>query len=243
MIEDCRIGAASMEKLFDRGKKNYPTFNSTDCRDKAGVAYTFYADVKRIVGQKMINESLQADCVLNNKQTKRNACFLKDGEGLNATEIKDSLHITLAQAQFFLTNCPPRTRLTKKEIRQVCNLRNTGMLDEKIAKALGIPHLLQQVKNVTGCPTVPPLTVNETKLVCYYRNVKKYPDDIISFKLNRPVFLIKAVVCPTTQAPPTTTPAYVGTVCNLRKYGMKDPAIAKALTLDISIVKAVTCPP
>ena len=250
-MDECRRGSDSMLNLFNKGKTNYPKFNSEDCRNRAGVAYTFFADVNKIVGKTMIENGLQADCILNNKQTKLQACFLKDGEGSDAAEISKRLHITEVQAKHFIKDCPPRTRLTTKEKKQVCSLRNKGLSDEAIAKdVLNVTHLLPQVKNVTGCPPPPPLTKAENDTVCDYRKTYRLPDDKIASLMKKPLYQIQAVICPTvptTTAAPTTIPPLTdkekAQVCEMRKkYGMPDNVIAGIINKPKAMVEAVTCP-
>ena len=242
---ECGKGAGSMREVFDSGLSNFPKFNSKECLDKFGVPYSSFADINRIVNETMRNRSLQTDCILNSKRLKESACFQKDGMGRTAAAIAANEKITVAQAEFLITDCPPRTRLTPKEVNQTCALRRQGLTDEYIAREVfHLPHLVDKVKNVTGCPTlppttIPPLTQSEKDTICSYRG--KLTNAEIANLMKKPLYQVEAVVCPTTAQPASLTAAEQAQVCTLRPF-MSNQAIADFIKKPVSLVSAVKCP-
>lgn len=238
MIFNCKLGAGSMKQLFQRARRNFPTFNSSDCTDKAGVGYTFFADVRKIVIKRMIRRGFRPDCIRNNKALREQACFLRDYEGLNITEITGRLKITVGQANYFLKNCPARI-LTRKETTQVCTLRNRGLSDKAIAKILKLPKdLLSLVQNVTGCPSPPPLTAQEITKVCQYRKLRVLTARDIAMAVGKPLWMVKAVICPT---PKPLTQIQKKMICNLWRSGFSYASISTLTGMPLERVKTARC--
>ena len=141
----------------------------------------------------MTKAKLKADCILNSKSRKKTACFLMDYQGLSAVDVSVEMNITIPQAIFFLRNCPPRP-LTSKEKKQICNLRESGLKVDFIAKTFlkfKSPQMIAQVLVIyNGCP----LTQKEKEKVCRLRNFVKTNSEIAEM-LSLNSNIVAAVKC------------------------------------------------
>ena len=187
-----------MSSLFNSAITLFKKFNSDSCKNDAGVPYTYFEDVNATVSKMMVNQSYQADCILNNNKTKRRICSLKNDFGYTEDEIVASENLKLEQVRYFIKDCPERIDLTNKEKTQICDLKLEGLSVKTIANVLKTPDsLFPKIEaHYNTCPTLPPTTqpplpsTVETK-ICKLKAIMSV-EEVIEFYSEYPKEQVKA---------------------------------------------------
>ncbi|XP_031553965.1 uncharacterized protein LOC116290987 [Actinia tenebrosa] len=144
VINGCKMGTATLDKLFDGGIKLFPA-NSEECQTRSGLVYTSNENISNIVKEAAKVQGFHTKCPLNNLDLKELVC-MKKREGITVEEIAEESNISEADVKRIVEKCTQE--LTPKEKKVVCSLRaSTDWTDEVIAKKLKLS--VKEVKNVS----------------------------------------------------------------------------------------------
>ncbi|XP_048581570.1 uncharacterized protein LOC5518721 isoform X1 [Nematostella vectensis] len=131
VLEGCRKGRASFDRLFDQAKNLEDP--DGECSAEIGENYMEKSSMKLTIGKQMAREGKQKMCQINNEDYVKAVCTMSKDDGDTTAKIAQDLNMSEDVVTAIIANCKP----TEREIRKICFYKKRKWTDDKIAKKFG----------------------------------------------------------------------------------------------------------